>query len=428
MSDKSYIHNISTIKHFLSFNYSFATLSVLAGLLFTLIFVACSSELQEMSNPAEKWVGTWTTAPQLVEPRNNPPEPGLSNNTIRQVAHVSLGGDSLRVKFSNEFSTSPVIMNTVHIAVSVDSSKIDPDTDLALTFGGEPEVTIEPGSTVTSDPFRFTLEPRTNVAITIYFGDTPADVTGHPGSRTTSYILPGDEVSGVDFPGAVRTDHWYIINTIDVMAPESAAAVVVLGNSITDGRGSGTNKQNRWPDVLAHRLQENPDTRQIAVLNAGIGGNCVLRDCLGPAALSRFDRDVIGATGVRWLIILEGINDIGGSQGTEGTAKVATDLIAAYEQMIDSAHNKGILVYGATLMPFGGSFYDSPEHETARQKVNEWIRTSGSFDAVIDLDAAVRDPENPLQLLPAGDTGDHLHPNETGHRMMAEAVDLTLFK
>jgi lysophospholipase L1-like esterase len=428
MRDKQYIQNISTIKRFLSFNYSFATLSVLAGLLFTLIVACSNSELQGMSNPAEKWVGTWTTAPQLVEPRNNPPEPGLSNNTIRQVARVSLGGDSLRVKFSNEFSASPVIMNAVHIAVSVDSSKIDPGTDLEFTFGGESEVTIEPGSTVTSDPFRFTVKPRTNVAITIYFGDVPQDVTGHPGSRTTSYILPGNEVSAVDFPGAVTTDHWYIINTIDVVASESAAAVVVLGNSITDGRGSGTNKQNRWPDVLANRLQENPDSRHVAVLNAGIGGNCVLRDCLGPAALSRFERDVVGATGVRWLIILEGINDIGGSRGTEGAAKVATDLIAAYGQMIDSAHANGILVYGATLMPFGGSFYDSPDHEAAWQKVNEWIRTSGRFDAVIDLDAATRDPENPLQLLPAGDTGDHLHPNETGHQMMGEAVDLSLFK
>jgi lysophospholipase L1-like esterase len=426
MSDKSYTHNISTTKRFLSFNYSFAALSVLAGLLFTLIVACSNSELQGMSNPAEKWVGTWTTAPQLVEPRNNPPEPGLSNNTIRQVVRVSLGGDSLRVKFSNEFSASPVIMNAVHIAVSVDSSKIDPNTDLTLTFGGNPKVTIEPGSTVTSDPFRFTVKPRTNVAITIYFGDTSPDVTGHPGSRTTSYILPGNEVSAVNLPGAVKTDHWYVINTIDVVASESAAAVVVLGNSITDGRGSGTNKQNRWPDALAERLLENSETQQVAVLNAGIGGNCILRDCLGPAALSRFERDVIGATGIRWLIILEGINDIGGSRGP--ATKAADDLIEAYQQMIDSAHAHNILVYGATLLPFGGSFYDSENHEVAWQKINEWIRTSDKFDAVIDLDAAMRDPENPLQLLPAGDTGDHLHPNETGHRMMGEAVDLTLFK
>jgi lysophospholipase L1-like esterase len=226
----------------------------------------------------------------------------------------------------------------------------------------------------------------------------------------------------------VQTDHWYIINSIDVVAEESAAAVVVLGNSITDGRGSGTNKQNRWPDELARRLQQNPDTRLVAVLNQGIGGNCVLRDCLGPAALRRFERDVLEATKVRWLIILEGINDIGQTQSAEAATKVAGDLIAAYEQMIDHAHAKHIKVYAATLLPFGGSFYDTAFREKARHAVNEWIRNSGHFDGVIDLDAALRDPADPLRLLPAADTGDHLHPNETGHRMMAEAVDLTLFK
>jgi len=231
----------------------------------------------------------------------------------------------------------------------------------------------------------------------------------------------------VDFSNAVRTDHWYIINTIEVLAPDSAYAVAVLGNSITDGRGSGTNKQNRWPDELARRLQENPDTRLVAVLNEGIGGNCVLRACLGPSAVNRFERDVLDQNGVKWLIILEGINDIGQAFGTQGSAKVAQDLIAAYEQMIDSAHARGILVYGATLLPFGGSSYYTVDHENARQTVNEWIRNSGRFDAVIDLDEALRDPADPLKLLPGADTGDHLHPNETGHRMMAEAVDLNFF-
>ena len=420
--------NIFTSNRLPLFHSLFLTISVLAGLLLTLNFVALNNpESQGKFNSSEKWVGTWTTAPQLVEPRNNPPEPGLSNNTLRQVVCVSLGGDSLRVRFNNEFSKSPVTLKAVHIALSIDSSKIDTKTDLEIKFDGETEVTIEPGTAITSDPFRFKLEPRTNVAITIYFGETSPDVTGHPGSRTTSYILTGNEVSAVDFPDAVKTDHWYIINGIDVVAPELASAVVIIGNSITDGRGSGTNKQNRWTDVLAERLQKNNDTKLVAVLNQGIGGNCVLRDCLGPSALSRFKRDVIDATGIRWLIIFEGINDIGGSHG-EWAGKVADKLIEAYKEMIDKAHTKNILVYGTTLMPFGTSFYDSPDHETAKQKVNEWIRTSGHFDAVIDLCVAMRDPENPLLLLPAGDTGDHLHPNETGHRMMGEAVDLALFK
>ena len=374
-----------------------------------------------------EWLGTWGTAPQLVEAANLPPEPGLSGNTLRQVVHVSLGGDRLRARFSNEFGTRPVTLNAVHIATSAGGSAINPATDRALTFNGNPSVTIPPGGTVISDAFPFALEPLSNVALTIHFGETSPDVTGHPGSRTTSYIQPGNTVSAAELPAAVPTDRWYIITGLDVVAPESAAAVVTLGNSITDGRGSGTNKQNRWPDELARRLQTNARTRDVAVLNQGIGGNCVLRECLGPSALTRFERDVLGQSGVEWLIILEGINDIGQAQGREGAAAVACDLIAAYEQMIDRAHARGIRVYGATLLPFGASFYDTPEREAARQTVNQWIRTSGRFDAVIDLDAALRDRANPSRLRSVADTGDHLHPNEAGHQMIAEAIDLGLF-
>lgn len=403
----------------------FNNLSVLACIILLMIVIV-NEKLDGQTNNS-KWVGTWTTSPQLVEPNNNPPSPGLSNNTIRQILRVSIGGDSLRIRFSNEFSKSPVTMKSVHIAVSKDADKIDISTDKEIFFNGEAEVTMEPGKAIISDPFQFPLQSRMNLAITIYFGITSADVTGHPGSRTTSYILTGDHAAQSDFAGAVKTEHWYVINGIDVIAPDSAAAIVILGNSITDGRGSGTNKQNRWPDELARRLQENTGTELVAVLNAGIGGNCVLKNCLGPSALSRFNRDVINQSGAKWLIILEGINDIGNAQGAQGSINVANDLIDAYNQMIDTAHVKGILVYGATILPMGGSFYYTADHEKARQTVNDWIRNSRRFDAVIDLDKALRNPADTLKLISKADSGDHLHPSETGHRMMAEAVDLSLF-
>lgn len=372
------------------------------------------------------WVGTWGTAPQLTEPANLPPAPGLTGNTLRQVVHVSLGGTRVRVHFSNEFGSSPVTLSAAHLAVSLGAGAIEPATDVALAFDGRPEVTIPVGGTATSDPLPFPLRPLTDVAITVAFGGTSPAVTGHPGSRTTSYLVRGNAVSASLLPGAARTDHWYIITGIDVAA-EDANAVVTLGNSITDGRGSGTNRQDRWPDELARRLRADPSTARVAVLNMGIGGNCVLRDCLGPAAMTRFQRDVLDRAGAHWLIVLEGVNDIGTAKGADSSAAVARGLIAAYQQMVERAHATGIRVYGATILPFGGSFYDSPEHEEARRTVNEWIRTGGAFDAVIDLDAALRDPANPTHLLPGTDTGDHLHPNEEGYRRLAAAIDLSLF-
>jgi len=267
-----------------------------------------------------------------------------------------------------------------------------------------------------------------DIAITIYFGLTSADVTGHPGSRTTSYLLAGNATSVNDFSNSVKTDHWYIINGIDVKVPPTAAAVAIIGNSITDGRGSGTNKQNRWPDILSERLIANPGTQQVAVLNLGIGGNCVLRNCLGPSAINRYERDILNQAGVRWVIIMEAINDIGQTRDSAFAAKIAKDLITAYEKMIDAAHAKNILVYGATILPFDKSFYYAKYRETARNTVNTWIRTSGRFDAVIDFDKALQNPEETLTLLPNAHMGDFLHPNEAGYKMMGEAIDLKLFK
>jgi lysophospholipase L1-like esterase len=379
-----------------------------------------------LSSTTTIWVGTWSTAPQLVEEHNMPPEPGLSHNNLRQVVRVSLGGDSLRVRFSNEFGSGPVTLKAVRIANSLGGGAILESTAKNMTFNGKHEVTIDPGFALTSDPVSFNLEPRSDLAITIFFGNTSPDVTGHPGSRTTSWLLAGNRADDADFKDAIPADRWYIISGIDVRAEAPAGSVVILGNSITDGRGSGTNRQNRWTDILAERLLENPATRLTGVLNQGIGGNCVLRACLGPSAIDRFERDVIGQTGVRWLILLHGINDIG--QASESDAsQIAGDLIGAYDWMIDRAHAEGILVYGATLLPFGQSFYYADYRESVRNTVNEWIRNSGRFDGVIDFDMVMRDPGNPLVLLPGLHTGDFLHPNEAGYEVMGKAVDLQLF-
>ena len=383
---------------------------------------------QSVANAPDKevhWVGTWGTSPQLTEPKNLPPPPGLASNTLRQVVQVSIGGKKMRVRFSNVFGDGPVTIAAAHVALAAGGSAIKPVSDRALAFQSKPSAVIPAGESVLSDPFDFDLAPLSRLAVTIHFDGLPANVTGHPGSRSSSYLQAGDAVSAADLPAAARTEHWYILNGVDVEADNSSAAIVVLGDSITDGRGSGTDKNDRWPDNLARRLQADRSTAGLTVLNEGIGGNCVLHGGLGPTALARFDRDVLAQNGARWLIVLEGVNDIGGSRGTN--SPVAQDLIAAFEKIIDQARAHHIRVYGATILPFGGSFYDRPGHEAARQAVNDWIRTGGRFDAVIDFDAAMRDPLNPSQLLSAADSSDHLHPNETGYKMMADAIDLKLF-
>jgi lysophospholipase L1-like esterase len=377
----------------------------------------------------ERWVGTWACAPQLTEPNNMPPPPGLTGNTLRQVLHASIAGRRLRLRFSNEFGNSPVILQAGHIALSAGpGGAIHPETDRPLTFSGQSATTIAPGTLLWSDPLDFDLPAMADLAVSIHFGDTSPAVTGHPGSRTTSYIQPGDAVSAPTLTGATPFTHWCILDGVDVDAGRrrDAAAVAIVGDSITDGRGSTTDGNDRWPDALVRRLQGNPRLSDTAVLNLGIGGNNVLHDGLGPSAISRIDRDVLGQSGARWAIVFEGVNDIGGSP--PGTADAVADrLIAAFTQIVAKAHAHGLKIYGATITPFGGSFYDRPGHEDARQKVNTWIRTSGTYDAVIDLDAAVCDPDNPTHLLSIADTGDHLHSTPEGYRRMAAAVDLSLF-
>jgi lysophospholipase L1-like esterase len=371
----------------------------------------------------KQWIGTWTTAPQLTELANMPPSPGLSNNTLRQVVHVSVGGNQLRLKFSNEYGFSPVTMNSVHLAISTGESSINSATDKIVTFSGKESVTIPAGKTVTSDTLDFNLPKLTNVAITICFGNTSTALTGHPGSRTTSYIQTGNKINSSSMPSAIKTDHWYIITGIDIFTDDSHKSIAVLGDSITDGRGSTTNGNDRWTDNLAQRLQENSTTSKVAVLNQGIGGNSVLSGGLGPTGLTRFNRDILEQSGVCYLIILAGVNDIGSS----ATSSVSNKLINAYKEFIKKAHAKNILVYGATILPIQGSQYDSMVHEQARQAVNTWIRTSDQFDAVIDLDAALRNPNNPSRLLNTYDSGDHLHPNAAGYKKIAQVIDINLF-
>jgi len=392
------------------------------------IFVplALAAGCAHLTDRNRHWVGTWGASPQLTEPRNLPPPPGLSSNTLRQVVRVSLGGKKLRVRFSNAFGDGPLTLAAARMAVSAGDGEIKTETEKTLTFAGQPAVTIPAGEMIFSDPLEFDLAPRSDATVTIFFHETPRNVTGHPGSRATSFLAAGNAVSAAQLPAAAGMQHWYVLTGIDVLAKNSAAVVVAFGDSITDGHGSENDKNNRWPDDLANRLQANVGTRNIAVLNEGIGGNAVLRGGLGPTALSRFDRDVLGQESVRWLIVLEGVNDIGGSRGTNST--VAQNLMAAFQTLADKAHAKKIRVFGATLTPFGGSFYDSPAHENARQTLNEWIRTSGKFDAVIDFDAALRDPQNPARFLRAADSGDHLHPGVKGYQMMADAIDLKLLE
>lgn len=371
------------------------------------------------------WVGTWVTAQQLTEQNNMPPSPGLSNNTLRQNLRVSIGGDKLRIVFSNQYGNAPLTMNSVHLAVSAGGSSIKTETDKALTFSGKESVTIPAGKTVVSDSFDYNLTKLTNMAVTIYFGSVPSNLTGHPGSRTTSYIQSGNGVKNASLSSPTKTDHWYVLSGIDVYTDESYRAVAILGDSITDGRGSTTNENNRWPDMFANSLQSDPATSKVAVLNQGIGGNTVLSGGLGPTALTRFDRDILEQSGVRWAIIFEGVNDIGSSSNA---SVVSTSLINAYKEFIRKAKAKNILVYGATILPFGGSQYSSAIHEEARKTVNNWIRTSGEFDAIIDFDAGLRDPNDPSKLQSKYDSGDKLHLNPEGYKKMGEMIDHNLFK
>ena len=398
-------------------------------IIFLLGVLLCSFSLPgyAKSDLSKIWVGTWSTAPQLVEPGNMPPTPGLNDNTLRQVVRVSIGGDSLRIRFSNLFSNGNVTMKAVKIAVSTGGSTIDASTMKELKFNGMTDITMNPGVTITSDPIPFNLKPRMDIAITIYFGQTSSNITGHPGSRTTSWLLAGDKTSAGDFAGSVPTDHWYFINGIDVKAPESANAIAILGNSITDGRGSDTNKQNRWTDILSERLLKNPGTSQVAVLNLGIGGNCVFSGGLGPTGVSRYERDILHQAGVRFAVVFIGVNDIGRVRSAADATATANNLISAFKLWIKNAHAKNIKIYGATITPFHGNSYYNQYSDLCRNKVNTWIRSKGNYDGLIDFDRSLRSISDTTRLVSTYQN-DGLHPTAKEYVKMGQSVDLKLFE
>lgn len=386
---------------------------------------------------AERWVGSWATSQQIPEERNALAAHDLNDATLRQTVRLSIGGERLRVRLSNAFGTAPLHITAAHIArpTAPGGDGIDPDSDRALSFAGAPDVTIPAGAEYVSDPVAVAVRRGADLAITLYFKNTPAQQTSHPGSRTTSHLLHGKHVSAPALPGAMAFDHWFNIAAVDVLATTAGAtagAVTVIGDSITDGRGSTTNGNDRWTDALARRLVE--AGKPVGMLNHGIGGGQVRGEGLGPNALARFDRDVLAQPGVRWLILFEGINDIGtfdpdGSKPQTAHDSLVRELTTAYAQMVDKAHAAGIKVFGATITPFLDCtpYRPGPISEADRVAVNNWIRTSGTFDAVLDFDVAVRDPARPGHLAPAFDTGDGLHLSPAGLRALADAVPLSLF-
>jgi lysophospholipase L1-like esterase len=399
----------------------------------------------------EHWVGTWATAvvtrPQASRPAAGEqpaaptnPAPGaqpaplsLNNQTLREVVHVSIGGSRLRVVLGNEFGTAPLTIGAACVALRDKDAKITANSSRALAFGGRPSVTIPPGASMISDPVDENVPPMSDLAIDLYLPDEMTPVTSpltvHAGASQTNYVSStGNFAGSADLPILTTTPSWYLIERVEVAAPAETGAIVTFGDSITDGARSTPNTNNRWPDHLAKRMLARPGNGKLAIVNTGIGGNRLLSDSIanfGINALARFDRDVLAQPGAAYVVVLEGINDIG--MGRANPAPSAADLIAAQQQLIERAHAHGLKMFGATLTPFEGAAYFTPEGEAKRQAINNWIRTSKAYDGVIDFDSATRDPASPGKFLALYDSGDHLHPNDAGYEAMGKSIDLNLF-
>ena len=410
-----------------------------------LIVISAAPFAAAQQNDREHWVATWAAAPHssgFALPGTQPLRE-VQNQTIRMIVPASIGGRRVRVRFSNTYGTKPLTLTAVHLAVRKEKSAIVPGTDRALTFGERPSFTIPPGARAVTDAVDLELPDRSDVAITVYLADKTELTTVHGTVPYASYVSETGNVAGAaDLPNASTQRSWYWIDGIDVMAPAGVAAIVAFGDSITDGAASAPDTNGSWPSGVAARLLAAAGMKT-AVLNLGISGNRVLHDGAGVSALARFDADVLAQPGARTLILLEGINDIGfpnippgifGRGGADNAFNPSAEdvsadaIIGGLRQLIERARIHGLRVIGGTLLPYEGALYFSPAGEAKRQAVNAWIRTSKAFDAVIDFDAAVRDPEHPSKFQTALQSGDNLHPNNAGYKKMADVINLAMLR
>ncbi len=382
-----------------------------------------------------RWVGTWSAAMQATFPSVSPAT--FTNVTLRQVVRITIGGELIRVRFSNATGDEPLVIGAASVGVRSDGSSLRAGSLRTLRFGGASSISVPPGAVAITDPVLLHLDAQDDLAISLYVPGTQAGSTQLTLSHQTSYVSPtGDFTAAATLPAASTITTWYWLSGVEVAAAFKARAVVAFGDSITEGFNSTTDANARWPDVLARRLLAKPVTRQVSVLNEAISGNRVLNDVIGPNAQKRLDRDALSQGGLAYVILLEGTNDMGFSQLPAGIfgpgvslANVSADaIIAGYKQIILRVHQAGAKIYGATVLPFAGAFYYDAGVEPKRAALNAFIRTSGAFDGVIDFDAVTRDPSQPTRMLPAYDSGDHLHPNDAGYAAMGNAIDLSLFK
>jgi lysophospholipase L1-like esterase len=386
---------------------------------------------------SEHWVSTWATALQLTPPAPRrpaaaAPPPNLphtfEDQTLRMVLRTSIGGRRVRISLSSMLNAEPVTIGAAHLAIHAGHGAIAPNSGRPLTFSGEASFVVPPGVLVLSDPVDLDVAPLTDLAVSLYLPGPTGPPSSHAIGARTSYVAKGNVVAEGRLPADTATTTAYAwLSSVDVVAPPDAFAVVTFGDSITDGYGTTTDANLAWPAVLAQRLAGSGRTRRVAVVNQGISGNQVLRNGSGSSMLARFDRDVLSRPGVKWIVLLGGINDIN-IRGRFGTDPLTPEqLIDGYEQIIARSHAHGIRIVGATVTPQEGQRTATTQGEATRQAVNRWIRTSGRFDAVVDFDAAVRDPAQPARLHPAYDPGDHIHPNDAGNEAMAAAFDLSVF-